>query len=93
MRTKLLLPNNIFTRIFLSELSLNDNYEISFLPASLIAKEITENDNSIGLIPSLDLLTFKDLFVSSEMGISLNALLSNSYIHFKEGRGLSLIHI
>lgn len=87
MKTKLLIPKNIFTKIFLSELSLNDSYEISFLPSSLIAKKITEDVNSIGLIPSLDLLTFKDLFVSSEMGISLNALLSNSYIHFKEGRG------
>ena len=44
------------------------------------------NKNSIGLIPSLDLIPFKDLFISSKIGISFNALLSNSYIHFKEGQ-------
>ena len=87
MKPKLIIPNNIFSKIFLSELSLNDNYEIEFLPAALIAKKVSEDIDVIGLIPSLDLLTFKDLFVSSEMGVSLNALLSNSYIHFKEGQG------
>ena len=45
--------------------------------------KIISDDNAIGLIPSLDLLSFKDLFISSEIGISFNALLSNSYIHFK----------
>ena len=32
------------------------------------------------------MLTSKDLFVSSKIGLSFNALLSNSYIHFKEGQ-------
>ena len=32
----------------------------------------------------MDLITNKDLFISSEIGISFDALLSNAYIHFKE---------
>ena len=86
MKTKLILPENIFSKIFLSELDVNENIEIEYLPSALISKTIASKEGTIGLIPSLDLLSFKDLFVSSEIGISFNALLSNSYIHFKEGQ-------
>jgi len=84
MKTKILLPQNIFSKIFLSELKINDNYNVEFHPSSLIAKELSREENSVGLIPTLDLLSFKDLYVSSKIGVSFNALLSNSYIHFKE---------
>ncbi len=86
MKTKILLPKNVFSKIFLSELSLGENTAVEFHPASIIAKKLLQEENSIGLIPTLDLLTFKDLFVSSKIGLSFNALLSNSYIHFKEGQ-------
>ena len=85
MKTKILLPQNIFSRIFLSEINLNDDYTFEFNPSSLITKKLSQEENSIGLIPTLDLLSFKDLYVSSKIGVSFNALLSNSYIHFKEG--------
>ena len=85
MNTKILLPQNIFSRIFLSELNLNDNFAFEFNPSALIASKLSMDNNSIGLIPTLDLLSFKDLYVSSKIGISFNALLSNSYIHFKRG--------
>ena len=55
MKPKLIIPNNIFSKIFLSELSLNDNYDIEFLPAALIAKKVSEDIDVICLIPSLDL--------------------------------------
>ena len=86
MKTKILLPKNVFSKIFLSELNLGENVAIEFHPASIIAKKLLQEENSIGLIPTLDLLTSKDLFVSSKIGLSFNALLSNSYIHFKEGQ-------
>jgi hypothetical protein len=44
---------------------------------------LNEDEHAVGLIPTMDLLNNKDLFVSGETGISFNALLSNSYIHFK----------
>jgi hypothetical protein len=87
MKTKILLPQNVFSRIFLSELNISDNYDVEYNPSSLIAKKLLLEENSIGLIPTLDLLSFKDLYVSTKIGISFNALLSNSYIHFKEGQG------
>lgn len=85
MKTKILLPENIFSRILLHEADLNKNFIHEFQPASIISKLVSQSDNYIGLIPTLDLLSFKELFISSEIGISFNALLSNSYIHFKEG--------
>jgi len=86
MKTRLLLPDNIFSRILLSELSNSDNYKVEFIPAALISKNLDSDKNALGLVPSLDLLSFKDIFISSQIGISFNALLSNSYIHFKENQ-------
>lgn len=86
MKPKILLPKNVFSKIFLSELNLGESVAVEFHPASIIAKKLLQQEDSIGLIPSLDLLTFKDLFVSSKIGLSFNALLSNSYIHFKAGQ-------
>ncbi len=84
MKSKILLPQNVFSKILLSELNINENYTIEFQPSSLIANKLSQDDNSIGLIPTLDLVTFNDLYISSKIGLSFNALLSNSYIHFKE---------
>ena len=86
MKTKILLPQNVFSRIFLSELNINENYDVEYNSSSLIAKKLVLEENSVGLIPTLDLLSFNDLYVSTKIGISFNALLSNSYIHFKEGQ-------
>ncbi len=84
METKFYLPQNIFSRILLSEMVDKSDLEFEFIPSSLIIKSISDKKNSVGLIPTMDLLSNKDLFVSSEIGISFNALLSNAYIHFKE---------
>ncbi len=84
MKTKLFLPQNFYANLFLTELNPDHDIEVIYLPAALISKKIAEDENSIGIIPTLDLLTFKDLFVSSRIGISFNALLSNSYLFFNE---------
>lgn len=83
---KIYLPQNIFTRIFLSELSEDQEFNYQFLPSALISKKLMLEDDAVGLIPSMDLITHKDFFISSEIGISFNALLSNSYLHFKENQ-------
>jgi hypothetical protein len=84
MKAKFYLPQNIFSQIFLSEIPDKSELDFEFLPSSLISKRLSDDNNSIGLIPTMDLITNKSFFVSSEVGISFNALLSNSYIHFKE---------
>lgn len=83
---KLIIPDNIFSKIFLTEINDSDNIQAEFSPSALISKRITAGENSLGFIPTLDLLTSKNIFVSREIGISFNALLSNSYIYFKENQ-------
>lgn len=83
---KFYLPQNIFTKILRSELSEDNEVNFQYLPSALISKKLMTEDDSIGLIPSLDLVTHKDFYVSAEIGISFNALLSNSYLHFKENQ-------
>lgn len=83
MKTKFYLPQNIFSQIFLSEIEDKSDVECEFISSSLIVKRISNEKDSAGLIPTMDLLSNKDLFVSSEIGISFDALLSNAYIHFK----------
>ena len=83
---RLILPDNIFSRIFLSEINYSEKIQAEFSPSALISKRIASEENSLGFIPTLDLLTSKDILVSSEIGISFNALLSNSYIYFKENQ-------
>jgi len=84
MKTKFYLPQNIFSSVLLSEIGDKSELDLEFFPSSLISKKLSSDDSSVGLIPTMDLVTNKDFFVSSEIGISFNALLSNSYIHFKE---------
>lgn len=84
MKTKIYLPKNIFSHILLDEIEDKSGLEIEFLPSSLIVKNLLANADSLGLIPTMDLITNKDLFISSEIGISFDALLSNANIHFKE---------
>ncbi len=83
---KIYLPQNIFTRILRSELSEDNEADFHHLPSALVSKKLMTEENSIGLIPSMDLITHKDFYVSAEIGISFNALLSNSYLHFKENQ-------
>ena len=84
MKTKFYLPENIFSQLFLTKLEDKSAYEFEFAPASLIAKNISKDKESVGLIPTMDLVTNKNIFVSSEIGISFDAMVSNAYIHFKE---------
>ena len=84
MNTKFFLPQNIFSRIFISEIETKSGIEFETIPSSVIVKRLLNDKSSVGLIPTLDLLSNKDLYISTEIGISFDALLSNSYIHFKE---------
>lgn len=84
MKTKFYLPRNIFSQILLSEIEDKSGFEFEFVPSSLVVMNLSQNEGSLGLIPTMDLISNKDLFVSSEIGISFDALLSNAYIHFKE---------
>jgi hypothetical protein len=81
---KLILPDNVFSRIFLSEVNGTGKFQAELSPSALISKKLISENETLGLIPTLDLLAFKDFFVSGKIGISFNGILSNAYVQFKE---------
>jgi len=78
----LIIPNNIFTALF--ALCAKDQQELNLIikESSLITRELLLVENSVVLIPSLDLIQHKDLFISKNYGISFTDVLSNSYLYF-----------
>lgn len=77
-----IFPNNIFSTLFILSIDEENKKGIEIKDSSLIIEEISADQNAIGLIPSLDLINHRDLFVSKKLGVSLNGLLSNSYVYF-----------
>ena len=78
----IILPDNIFARIVSSCIPDKPANKVSFLPSSQITQKIINEDSTIGLIPVMDLLNHKDLFVSSKFGISFEGALCNSYLYY-----------
>lgn len=85
---KILLPENIFARILSSALIQNDKDTIIFYPSGLLSKNLASNKNAIALIPTMDLLNHRDLFISQSLGISFDESISNSYIYFNQNEKL-----
>ncbi len=77
-------PNNIFSKPIVLNLRGGLKEEVKFSPSSLLSKEIVNNNENVGLIPTTDLINHKELFVSKKFGISFEGSLSNSYIYFKQ---------
>lgn len=83
---KLIMPKNIYSLILTSELQKIEGIEISYKESSLISKNLEFNTSAIALIPTLDLINHRSLFVSNQLAISFDGVLSNSYLYFVEGR-------
>lgn len=81
---EILLPENIFSRMLVSSFDKQDSSGIHFSPSGLLSKKLIETKNSVGLIPTMDLIYHKDLFVSSKHGITFDESLSNAYIYFNQ---------
>jgi len=78
----LAIPQNIYSALFAMALPDELKEGVNVKASSLIAKELKEGKHDVGLIPSCDLLTHKDLFISKTCGLSFDGALSNSYIYF-----------
>lgn len=81
---RIVVPKNIFSAVF--GLSLPDNLKdkIDSENSAMIAKRLSNRDDEIGFIPSLDLINYENFLVSSKFAISFDGDLSNSYLYFKE---------
>ena len=60
----LAIPQNIYSALFAMALPDELKEGVNVKASSLIAKELKEGRHDVGLIPSCDLLTHKDLFIS-----------------------------
>jgi hypothetical protein len=78
----LIIPNNIFATMFVLTLEGENKPNVLVRDSSLITKELLNSSDNIALIPSMDLINNRELFVSQKFGISFESPLSNSYIYF-----------
>jgi hypothetical protein len=83
---QLLFPKNIFTKILTGSLDIEPDTIINFLPSALIAKELVNKQDAIALLPTVDLLNYKDLYVSKKYGLSFESSLGNSYLYYEPGK-------
>ena len=67
---QLYFPDNIFTRVLFDGFVDELKEKVNFLPSSILSKALADNKSSAGLIPTLELITNKDIFVSKSTGIS-----------------------
>ncbi|HVO74831.1 MAG TPA: hypothetical protein VMT35_12460 [Ignavibacteriaceae bacterium] len=56
--------------------------DVHFKPSSILTKEMIGSNDSAALIPVMDLIKNKDLFISRSFGISFESSLNLSYIYF-----------
>jgi len=81
---KLIAPNNIFTTLFYLSIPEDDRPELILKESSLITNELLITKNSLAIIPSLDLVNHRDLFVSSKIAFGFGSGLSNTYLYFSK---------
>jgi predicted solute-binding protein len=60
--------------------------ELLYQKSSLIHKDLEYNTTSVAMIPSLDLINHRNIFVSHKFAVSFTGALSNSYLYFVKGR-------
>jgi len=82
---KLILPKNVFSDILKTALPQEYGKEILYQESSLICKSLEYNMEAVALIPSLELVNNRNLFVSNKIALSFDGALSNSYFYFIEG--------
>ncbi len=82
---KLILPKNIFSLFLKPLLPPEYKADILYQESSLICKSLEYNTSAIALIPSLELVNNRSLFVSNKIALSFDGVLSNSYFYFVEG--------
>lgn len=80
----LYFPSNFFSKVAANQLPGSLSGKVSFLPASIITAKVLEDDLSIGLIPTSDLIQHRELHVSSKFGLSFEGSLCNAYIYFEK---------
>jgi hypothetical protein len=89
----ILLPENIFTSVIALSLPENLRRNLRFHQAAAISAVLEKEKDTAALIPALDIVSHRDLFISAKYGISFEGSLCNSYIYFSENRSLNSLNL
>ena len=81
---KLFLPKNIFSSIFASVIPCNSEIEIVYKESAMLCGQLDSDTSAVALVPSLELINHRSLFVSKSLAFSFDGILSNSYLSFIE---------
>ena len=71
----------------------NLRQSLSFHPASSISAAIEKDKTAAALIPAMDIVNHRELFVSRKFGISYEGSLCNSYIYFADDRSMNSLKV
>ncbi len=93
LNMNLLLPENIFTSVIALTLPENIRQNLKFHPASSLSASLEKDKTAAALIPALDVVSHRDLFISRKYGISFEGSLCNTYIYFAEDRSLNSLNV
>ncbi|MGD8306031.1 MAG: hypothetical protein PVF17_05205 [Ignavibacteria bacterium] len=83
---EIFFPDNIFAHSLATHLNKQKQNKITFISSALLSKKMNDTSESIALIPTMELITNQDLFVSRSIGIAFEGTMSNSYIYFNTER-------
>jgi hypothetical protein len=83
---KILFPQNIFSRLIADSLPAQIKDNIKFLSSALLTSELIKSDETVGLIPTIDIIKHSELFISKDFGLSFEGSLCNSYFYFSDSR-------
>jgi len=87
-------PRNIFTELIRDSFSDQMQGKVEYFPGAMVTNKILKNKNSVGLIPTFDLIKHKELFVSKSFGVSFEGDLCNSYLYFlSQGKDIKSIYL
>lgn len=79
---KILFPQNIFSNLIADSLSAQIKENIQYLPSALLTSELIKFEDSVGLIPTTDIIKHNELFISKKYGLTFEGSLCNSYFYF-----------
>jgi len=85
---KLYFPKNIFTHILSNLPDVNEKNSITYLPSASLTKKLSEDFSTVALIPTSEILTNKELFVSNKIGISCEGSPCNNYIYYGKDKNV-----
>ncbi|MFA8342095.1 MAG: hypothetical protein ACEPO8_03900 [Rhodothermaceae bacterium] len=83
---KIIIPQNLFSAIWALTLDDKDKAELVIKKSSLVTQSLMNDEAKLALIPSMDLLSHKDLFVSTKFSIAFDGNVSNSLFLFSENK-------